>query len=214
MEADFWHERWAAQKIGFHQRNGNALLVTHFAALGLAPGDRVFVPLCGKTRDIAWLMAQGYRVVGAELSEMAVQQLFAEMDIVPNVTVVGALTLYATEGLDVFVGDIFAMTPEVLGHVDAVFDRAALVALPDTMRARYADHLVAITGAARQLVVTFTYDQALMNGPPFSISEATMMARNDAAYDLKALQTLDVSGGLNGSVPATETAWLLIGKGS
>jgi thiopurine S-methyltransferase len=214
MKANFWHDRWAAQKIGFHQRNGNALLVAHFAALGLAPGSRVFVPLCGKTRDIAWLMAQECRVVGAELSETAVQQLFAEMDIVPDVTPVGALTLYAVEGLDVFVGDIFALTSEDLGHVDAVYDRAALVALPDTMRGRYVDHVVAITGAARQLVVTFTYDQTLMNGPPFSISEATMMAQYDTTYDLQTLQTLDVSGGLNGSVPATETAWLLTKKGS
>ncbi|MFT4701075.1 MAG: thiopurine S-methyltransferase [Yoonia sp.] len=214
MKADFWHDRWAAQKIGFHQRNANALLVAHFAAIGLAPGGRVFVPLCGKTRDIAWLMAQGCRVVGAELSETAVQQLFAEIDIVPEVTAVGALTRYAVEGLDVFIGDIFALTSEDLGHVDAVYDRAALVALPDTMRGRYVDHVVAITGAVRQLVVTFTYDQALMNGPPFSISEATMMAQYDAIYDLQALQTLDVSGGLNGSVPATETAWLLTGKGS
>jgi thiopurine S-methyltransferase len=212
MKADFWHDRWAAQKIGFHQRNANALLVAHFAAIGLAPGGRVFVPLCGKTRDIAWLMAQGCRVVGAELSETAVQQLFAEIDIVPEVTAVGALTRYAVEGLDVFIGDIFALTSEDLGHVDAVYDRAALVALPDTMRGRYVDHVVAITGAVRQLVVTFTYDQALMNGPPFSISEATMMAQYDAIYDLQALQTLDVSGGLNGSVPATETAWLLTGK--
>jgi thiopurine S-methyltransferase len=214
MKADFWHDRWAAQKIGFHQRNAYALLVAHFAAIGLAPGGRVFVPLCGKTRDIAWLMAQGCRVVGAELSETAVQQLFAEIDIVPEVTAVGALTRYAVEGLDVFIGDIFALTSEDLGHVDAVYDRAALVALPDTMRGRYVDHVVAITGAVRQLVVTFTYDQALMNGPPFSISEATMMAQYDAIYDLQALQTLDVSGGLNGSVPATETAWLLTGKGS
>jgi thiopurine S-methyltransferase len=164
MKADFWHDRWAAQKIGFHQRNANALLVAHFAAIGLAPGGRVFVPLCGKTRDIAWLMAQGCRVVGAELSETAVQQLFAEIDIVPEVTAVGALTRYAVEGLDVFIGDIFALTSEDLGHVDAVYDRAALVALPDTMRGRYVDHVVAITGAVRQLVVTFTYDQALMNG--------------------------------------------------
>ena len=212
MKADFWHDRWAAQKIGFHQRDGNLLLVAYFAALGLAPGSRVFVPLCGKTRDIAWLMAQGCRVVGAELSETAVQQLFAEMDIVPDVTAVGALTRYTAKRLDVFVGDIFALAPEVLGHVDAVYDRAALVALPDTMRGRYVDHVVAITGAARQLVVTFTYDQTLMNGPPFSISEATMMAQYSTTYDLQPLQTLDVSGGLNGSVPATETAWLLTKK--
>lgn len=136
MDADFWHDKWDNNQIGFHQADGNPLLVKHFPALALQTGARVFVPLCGKTRDIAWLLAQGCRVVGAELSERAVQQLFAEMDVVPDVTEVGRLTRYTAEGIDVFVGDIFDLDKAVLGPIDAVFDRAALVALPQDMRVR------------------------------------------------------------------------------
>jgi thiopurine S-methyltransferase len=212
MKADFWYEKWESQQIGFHQRDGNPLLVAHFAALGLGHGARVFVPLCGKTRDIAWLMGQGCRVVAVELSEIAVQQLFAEMDVTPLVTVVGDLTLYAADGLDVYVGDIFAVTAEILGPVDAVFDRAALVALPDAMRSDYADHLIAITGTTPQLVITFVYDQALMDGPPFSISEQEINARYATTYAMKRLETSDLQGGFKGQVPAVETVWLLRGR--
>ena len=209
MDADFWHDKWASNQIGFHQAGGNPLLVKHFAALALRPGARVFVPLCGKTRDIAWLMAQGCRVVGAELSERAVQQLFAEMDVVPVVSEVGPLTHYAAEGVDVFVGDIFDLDEETLGRADAVFDRAALVALPEDMRMRYADHMVAITKTAPQLIVAFEYDQSQTSGPPFSISETEIKARYAVTYDLQSLETCDVEGGLKGQVPAVETVWVL-----
>jgi len=208
MDADFWHDKWESNQIGFHQAGGNPLLVKHFSALGMQPDARVFVPLCGKTRDIAWLMAQGCRVVGAELSERAVQQLFAEMDVVPDVTEVGPLIRCAAEGLDVYVGDIFDLDKAILGPVDAVFDRAALVALPQDMRVRYADHMVMITGAAPQLVVTFVYDQTQMTGPPFSTPEAEIKARYSTAYDLRSLETCDVVGGFKGQIPADETVWL------
>jgi len=210
MDANFWHDKWTKQQIGFHQENGNDLLKRHFAALNLAPDDRVFVPLCGKSRDIAWLLAQGYRVVGVELSEIAVQQLFAEMAVVPDVTRGGALIHYAADGLDIYVGDVFALTSEMLGVVDAVFDRAALVALPEGMKDHYAAHLAEITVKARQLVVTFTYDQARMSGPPFSISANMIKGLYGEVYALHELQTQDVSGGFKGVVAATETAWLLL----
>lgn len=209
MDHAFWHDKWDSNQIGFHQSGGNSLLVKHFAALGVSPDDRVFVPLCGKTRDIAWLMAQGCRVVGAELSETAVQQLFADMDLVPAVTQVRALTRYAALGVEVFVGDIFAIDADLLGAVDAVFDRAALVALPSEMRARYADHLMQITQIAPQLVVTFDYDQAQMTGPPFAISADEMRARYGHAYQIDLMETQDVVGGFKGTVPATESVWVL-----
>jgi thiopurine S-methyltransferase len=79
MEHSFWHERWESGRIGFHQGKPNKLLLAHFHALGLADRSRVFLPLCGKTRDIAWLLSQGYRVAGAELSELAIRQLFEEL---------------------------------------------------------------------------------------------------------------------------------------
>ena len=111
MEHSFWHDRWATNQIGFHQPAANPLLVTHCAALALPSAGRVLLPLCGKTLDIAWLLAAGYQVVGVELSELAVQQLFTELGATPHIQVLNdALQRYETDKLTVFVGDIFALS--------------------------------------------------------------------------------------------------------
>jgi thiopurine S-methyltransferase len=209
MDADFWHDKWEKLQIGFHQSEGNPMLVAHFDALDLSAGASVFVPLCGKSRDIAWLMGKGCRVVAAELSEISVQDLFAEMGVTPQVAQLDDLKCYSADGITVFVGDVFAVTPNLLGPVDAVFDRAALVALPDDLRRKYADHLVQITETAPQLVVTFTYDQAQMKGPPFSITEDMMAGLYAGAFVMTNLETQQVPGGFKGAIPATETAWHL-----
>ena len=210
MEADFWHTRWENAQIGFHEGEVNRMLAAHLDALSIAPGSRVFLPLCGKTRDIAWLLSKGYRVVGAELSEIAVQQLFDELPLVPKVTQAGPLKRYAAEGIDIFVGDIFDLTAKVLGPVDAVFDRAALVALPGEMRGRYTDHIATITKRAPQLLVTFEYDQSVMNGPPFSLTESEVRDRYGASYDITLLADAEVQGGLKGVCPAQEKALRLM----
>src|SRR6476620_6198989 len=108
----FWHERWEKNQIAFHEGKPNPLLVKHFTRLSLRKGARVFVPLCGKTRDISWLLSRGFRVVAAELSEIAVKQLFAEMRLEPRVRNLGAAGLkhYSAKNVDVFVGDIFKVT--------------------------------------------------------------------------------------------------------
>lgn len=214
MEAEFWHERWAARELGFHQADFNPLMVKHFAALELETGAHVFVPLCGKTRDIAWLLSQGYRVTGAELSETAVQELYAELGVTPDVTQDGPLKRYAADGLVVFVGDVFEVTAERLGAVDAVFDRAALVALPEEMRLRYVVHVIDATQTAPQFVIIFTYDQSAMDGPPFSINAMMLDVYFQDNYAVQMLEVCDVPGpGLKGQVPATESVWLLTEKG-
>src|SRR5690606_2213611 len=95
MDADFWHQKWQKGDIGFHEGRPNQFLATHFDALRLPPGARVFLPLCGKTRDIAWLLAQGCKVVGAELSEQAIGELFAELELQPVIARQGAFIHYS-----------------------------------------------------------------------------------------------------------------------
>ena len=209
MEASFWHAKWEKSEIAFHQDDFNPLLLEHFGALSLPTGSSVFVPLCGKTRDILWLLKSGYRVVGAELSRVAVEQLFAEMDLQPSISQVGPLTRFATEDIDIYSGDIFELTGSELGQVDAVYDRAALVALPADMRQRYAEHLVAITGRARQLLIAYEYDQSLQNGPPFSVCGDEVRRLYGQHYELALLASVEVAGGLRGKCPATEHVWLL-----
>ncbi|WP_104019961.1 thiopurine S-methyltransferase [Roseovarius nitratireducens] len=209
MDAQFWHDRWQEGRLGFHEGRVNRMLEAHIAALGLKPGQRIFLPLCGKAVDIPWLLSQGYRVAGAELSEIAVRDLFAEMGVTPEVTATGSHRRYSADGIDIFAGDIFEITADVLGPVDAVYDRAALVALPEGMRRRYAAHLAGITAVAPQLLVTFEYDQAEMEGPPFSITEEEVARCHGARYVIEVLADAEVPGGLKGIVAAREKAMLL-----
>lgn len=209
MEASFWHNKWQRGEIAFHQSRANPLLVTHFAALNLAKDSRVFLPLCGKTLDIAWLLAAGYRVVGAELSKIAIDELFQSLGLPPTITKAGELTHYSADNIDIYVGDIFKLSPQTLGRVDAIYDRAAIVALPAELRQQYTSHLVNITQAAPQLIITYEYDQSQVDGPPFSVSADELMRHYGDAYQLTALASCDVEGGMKGRTSAVETAWLL-----
>lgn len=209
MEANFWHERWANNEIGWHESDFNPVLTGNFHRLELRKGARVFVPLCGKTRDILWLLQQGYQVAGSELSETAVQQLFTELDVQPTVSKTGTLQCYHAPGLDIFVGDIFAMTPALLGHVHATYDRAALVALPPDMRTRYTTHLQTLTHNAPQLLVCFEYDQSKMPGPPHSVSAVEVWGHYGSHYSVTLVEVRAVPGGLKGITAANELVWLL-----
>jgi len=209
MEKAFWLNKWQSNEIGFHNPEAHGLLVKYFRRLELAPGSRVFVPLCGKTLDIGWLLEQGCSVCGAELSEDAVIQLFEQLAIEPEVEEAGALRRYSGPGIDIFVGDIFQLAGESLGPVDAIYDRAALVALPEGMRTQYAQHLIAITGGAAQLLITFDYDQSQMPGPPFCVNSDEVNALYSADYTLRLLDAVDVPGGLKGKCTANEVIWVL-----
>ena len=209
MDTEYWHRKWQADDIGFHQAEGNPLLHAYFKALSLPVGSRVFVPLCGKTRDIAWLLSQGYRIAGVELSELAIQQLFSEIGLEPAVVTKGGMKHYSAADMDIFAGDIFQLTGKMLEPVDAVIDRAALVALPEDMRIRYAGHVAEVTGQAPQLLVTFEYDQTQMAGPPFSICDVEIRNHYQGTYQIAQLASVDVAGKLKGKCVAKENVWLL-----
>lgn len=209
MDPSFWHQRWAKNEIGFHESKINPLLIKHFNQLSLAKGRRVLVPLCGKTLDIGWLLAHGYRVAGVELSQLAVEQLFMELGVQPEISAVGEVEQWSANHLDIFVGDIFALSRQLLGAVDAIYDRAALVALPADMRNRYVAHLMKITGKAPQLMICCEYDQSLMEGPPFSVSGEEVQRHYSGNYNMALISSADVPGGLKGKCPAKENVWLL-----
>lgn len=214
MEANFWHSRWEENNIGFHLPQPNPKLVQYFNKLDLKKNDRILVPLCGKTIDIAWLLAKGMRVVGVELSPLAIEQLFAELKVTPKKSAQGKLIHYSAPQLDIFVGDIFDLSHEVLGDVDAIYDRAAIVALPDDLRTRYAAHLIKIAPKANQLVISYEYDQSLIAGPPFSVTPKYIQTYYQTNYKISELVRLDVEGGLKGLYPAQEAVWLLQRKGT
>lgn len=182
MEAEHWHARWREGRIGFHEGRVNARLPRHWPALGLAADAAVLVPLCGKTHDLVWLAERGHPVLGVEFSPIAVADFFREQSLTPVQEPVGAFTLWRAGRLTLLCGDFFALDPalatELAGApLAAWWDRAALIALPAALRARYAEQLARLTApGARGLLVGFEYPQAEKDGPPFAVEEAEVRA--------------------------------------
>jgi thiopurine S-methyltransferase len=170
MEPAFWRARWAEHKIGFHEGHPNAFLEAHIARLD--GRYRILVPLCGKTEDLAFLAASGHAVVGVELVEDAAVQFFAEHAIEPAIERRGDHAIYKHGELAIITGDWFTTTPELVGHVDGVYDRAALIALPPELRPRYIDHLRTLVAPdAWGIVIGIEYPEAEFEPPPFPVRE-------------------------------------------
>ena len=141
MDSDFWHERWRQNQIGFHQQEINAHLQEFWPSLNLPAGSRVFVPLCGKSRDLLWLRAQEQEVLGVEVSPIAVRDFFDENQLQPEILLLEHYERWEEDKLVILCCDFFELNAEDLKGISAVYDRASLVALPPEMRTRYARHL-------------------------------------------------------------------------
>lgn len=172
MEPAFWQQRWADNQIGFHQAQVNPYLQKYWAQLQRLPGSRVLVPLCGKSLDLAWLAGQGHRVLGVELSRQAVEAFFREHGLEAEVQQRGVFEVWRSGDVELWCGDFFALKAEDIGDCAGLYDRAALIALPPQMRVAYMQQLSGLLPAGCQgLVVTLDYDQALLDGPPFSVGD-------------------------------------------
>ncbi|MFZ2170906.1 MAG: thiopurine S-methyltransferase [Methylococcaceae bacterium] len=193
MHQEFWHERWQLNQIGFHSEEINCHLQKYWPAWNIAPGSRVFVPLCGKSNDMLWLLAQGYEVSGVELSPLAVQSFFIENGLPATISQQGKFSVSVADGLRIYCGDFFDLTANDLAGVTAVYDRASLVALPPEMRAAYAAHMQHLfESGTKTLLVAFDYPQHEMQGPPFSVQAPEVRALFRNWCDVELLYTEDI----------------------
>ena len=188
MKHDYWLQKWQKNDIRFNQSEPNRLLTRFWPTLSLPDNAHVLVPLCGKSVDMLWLCAQGHQVTGIELSQIACERFFEEHDITVEVVHQDDFIVYQAEQLSLYCGDFFKLNPDTLPPVHAVYDRAALVALPETMRNQYAAHLIhALPHPVSMLLITTDYDQSLMPGPPFSINPAEIDRLYQAHFEITAL---------------------------
>ncbi|WP_210472994.1 thiopurine S-methyltransferase [Vibrio crassostreae] len=165
---EFWHNKWAANQIGFHLEDVNPLLIEFWKKTDPSYEKSVFVPLCGKSEDLIWLASKHEEVQGVELSQIAVRAFFSEHFYTPTVTQInGQHELYQFDELSVYTGDYFTAP---IQPVDIIYDRASLVALPEEMRVQYVERLKQLLKpGGKILLVTLDYDQSEMTGPPFSV---------------------------------------------
>jgi len=192
MDPEFWHERWSRGEIGFHQHDYNSHMQTFIERLRIKPGANVLVPLCGKSRDMIWLLERGFRVTGIEISPRAVDEFFADSAIAHGITDLPGARLFRGERIDIYCGDFFEVDLGGAPRFDAVYDRASLVALPPDMRPRYVQRLTGLVPEdARSLLVTMDYPQEQMHGPPFAVPEQEVLQTFGVAWAIEKLHEAD-----------------------
>ena len=191
-----WIERWRDGRIGFHQATPSPLLVEFWESIGVPAGGRVFVPLAGKTVDMPWLAERGHRVFGVELAPMAVAQFFEELDprfgeVAVDQTPKGTLTKAGP--IELLCGNVFALGARDLADCVAVFDRAALIALPPDLRQRYAREVYArLPSGCVGLLITLEYPPHEKQGPPFTVPESEVRALFERDWTLEVLTRRDI----------------------
>jgi len=204
MDKEYWQARWQTPDIKFNQNKPNAFLLQYIPALNLSPNATVFVPLCGKSIDMVWLAAQGYRIVGVEFSPQACQMFYQENKLPFQTEETERFTVFKGDKITLYCGDFFDLTPAMLGKIAAIYDRAALVALPSDLRTKYARHLLNLSPLKIQiLLITLSYEPTQMPGPPFSVDEQEVKTLYDKPCHIQTLY----------NAPAQEIAPHLQAKG-
>jgi thiopurine S-methyltransferase len=190
---EHWLQRWQDNNIGWHHVEFNTHLLNHWHRLALPSGSLILAPLCGKSRDMVWLAEQGYRIRGVELSRIAVETFFQEHNLVPEITSVGAFERWSSGPFELYCGDIFDLPELPIQDLHAVYDRASLVALNPQQRRQFSQMLIdRLPEGIKILLVTMSYPQHEMAGPPYSVPEAEVRNLFEGRFDVNLLHSLDL----------------------
>ncbi len=188
MDTEFWKKAWNEGRTNFHRENVHEQLTEYFVQLKPGKGQKVLVPLCGKSKDLIWLNGLGLRVHGIELHEQAVESFFVENDLAIAKTTQGDFTNYTHEDIVISCGDFFKLDADQT--YDFVYDRASLVALPSEMRRRYAQIVKrALKKGGKCLLIVYEYDQSKMDGPPFSVDTNEIQSLYADQFTIKLMQS-------------------------
>jgi thiopurine S-methyltransferase len=189
MLAAYWFERWREGRTGWHNDQPTQLLLKHWPALEIPPRAHVLVPLCGKSPDLLWLAAQECLVTGVELSPLAVEQFFAENQLTERTRDEADGKHWTAQSIEIINGDIFDLRADTLADIAAVYDRAALIALPPPMRERYVSEVYGkLPRGCHGLLITMDYPPLEMDGPPFSVDDEEVHRLFDPAWDVDLLE--------------------------
>ncbi|MCK0714485.1 thiopurine S-methyltransferase [Chromohalobacter sarecensis] len=209
MATDEWLARWKEGRIGFHRSAPHDALMRHWPSLGAEPGDKVLVPLCGKSLDMRWLAEQGHPVLGLELSSLAIEQFMAEGEAPVSRYTQGAFSCCRQGCIELWCGDFFHFHTAQAEELSAFYDRAALIALPEATRQRYAFHLAQLLlPGTRGLLISLMDMHSPEGGPPYSVADDEVERLFAANFELTHLETRppDDSG-------KQESVWSLIRRG-
>jgi len=210
MDANFWQACWTERRLGFHQSAPNRLLVEYWSTLDVASVAQVFVPLAGKSLDLRWLRELGHPVLAVELSPVAVREFFEEAGLEPRRSHEGAFDVWEAGGIRFLQGDFFDLRTEHLSGVRAVYDRAALVAMPPNMRLAYAKTLTkCLPHKVSTLLISMETMPSTTHGPPFSVVESEVRGLFEPAFHVAVLHRDPFAQTAPDAAARSNTAYLL-----
>lgn len=199
MEPEYWLKRWREGRTGWHHEDVMPLLAQHWPMLGIPRGARVLVALCGKSLDMLWLARQGLRVLGVDVSPIAIEAFLAENHLHARTRAAADGTNYevtnAPDGgaIDLINGDVFSIDPADVAACMAFYDRAAMIALPAPMRERLVGEVYAkLPAGGRGLLITLDYPAGEMEGPPFSVDDGEVHRLFDTTWGIDRLEYRDI----------------------
>ncbi|MCW9046911.1 MAG: thiopurine S-methyltransferase [Gammaproteobacteria bacterium] len=196
MEIEFWQQRWELDQTAFHLPTVNPHLISFLEKFNISPSSQIFIPLCGKSLDITWLASHNYSVIGIECSNKAIVNFFQEQNIESETRNDSKFISHQAKNIQLLQGDFFDLDKTLLKDVSLLYDRASLIALPSDKRKQYVNLLNRILPAISQiLLITLEYDQNIMSGPPFSVSNNEVKALYQDKYNIQMLYEDDVIEG-------------------
>ena len=193
-----WLEFWTNNETNWHSDVVTQELEKYLGLLKLESGDTVFIPLCGKSLDMIYMLNRGFSVIGVEVSEIGIKQFFHENGLDFTISQVGEFDLYSAKNIEIYCGDFFSLTSKHLCGVKAVFDRKSLIALDRNLRQKYVKHLNDIISlGVRILLITLHYPKHQMSGPPFSVDKSEVESLFSMAFNYQELKPFqDIENGL------------------
>lgn len=192
MEKEYWLNKWRSKDIAFHEQDINHDLISYIHTLNLHPGDSIFVPLCGKTKDMVWLANEGFHVIGVELSPIACNEFFTEINISPQITHRPKFIHYKHNNIELLCGDLFDLTKTDLPAIHAIYDCKALIALPDDLREKYVNHIVSCLGTKIKILLLTRESNCHIKPPPYSIDSKEVNLLYGTYFNVEQLKFVSI----------------------
>lgn len=208
---DQWFERWREGRIGFHSDSVQPMLARYWECLNVASGTRVLLPLCGKSGDIHWLAQRGHPILGVELVEQAIKGWFEDQaEVLPQAMARMNFDRFESSGhsgratVTFDVGNFFHLEAALSDEIDAFYDRAALIALPEAARQRYAFKLAELCRPGVEgLLISLVREGQRDQGPPYVVTDDEVHRLFAPNFELERL------GEQRDERDMTEIAWCL-----
>ena len=191
-----WLEKWKQGTTPWHKPEVDHNIQDHLKELTKGEANvSILVTWCGKSLDLLWLCQQSCDVVGVELSEIAVKQLFEENSVPYSTKKLGEFTLYQAEDrkLKIFLGDYYKLTPDLAGTFDTAWDNNAFGSSPPADRQKYVSVLSSLLKPkGRVLLANWEYGKLVRDIYPYSLTSSEVKEYFKEMFDVQFLGKCEV----------------------